>query len=41
MSEILEISFIEEDNDLLLNARLFEILYYLSLNYPLEKRERQ
>ena len=37
MSEILEISFIEEDNDLLLNARLFEILYYLSLNYPLEK----
>lgn len=36
MSEIIEISFIQEDNDLLLNARLFEILYYLSQNYPLK-----
>lgn len=40
ISEILEISFIEEDNDLLLNARLFEILYYLSLNYPLQDKQQ-
>ena len=33
--EIFEISVISEDNDLLLNARLLEILYYLSECFPL------
>nr|WP_321293127.1 AraC family transcriptional regulator [uncultured Trichococcus sp.] len=36
ISEMIEISFISEDNDLLLNARLMEILFYLSQSFPAE-----
>jgi hypothetical protein len=36
ISEMIAISFISEDNDLLLNARLMEILFYLSQSFPAE-----
>lgn len=36
ISEMIEISFISQDNDLLLNARLMEILFYLSQSFPAE-----
>lgn len=38
LSEIIEISFIKEDNDLLLNAKLLEILYHLSILFPSEEK---
>ncbi|EOI55465.1 AraC family transcriptional regulator [Enterococcus gilvus] len=37
ISEIFEISLISEHNDLLLNAKLLEIFFYLSERYPVEK----
>ncbi len=38
MSEIIELSFIKEDNDLLLNAKLLEILHHLSVLFPSEEK---
>ncbi len=38
LSEMIELSFIKEDNDLLLNAKLLEILYHLSVLFPSEEK---
>lgn len=38
LSEIIELSIIEEDNDLLLNAKLLEIFYHMSDLFPSEEK---